>query len=174
VSTMGSAAICFTISLFIFLIGLALILPALGYPGITISTSNTTSNTEVVTITRNGETITATIPKGYKENLRLYERLNIMSAYVEKATSQYYEIAIEVKNKGSIDTAIDDVYVNNKKLEEIPHAKCSPQLPIQVKVNQSIKLILSLPKTQFKPGQVIQIIIHTSNKEQYPTQVTLP
>jgi len=64
---MSSTAVCFIISLLVFFIGLALILPALGYPGIIVSTSNITKNTEVITVTRNGIPVTVTIPKGYKE-----------------------------------------------------------------------------------------------------------
>ncbi len=124
------------------------------------------------------------------------ERLDITAAYVsntnydvnESATGdEYWEITLVVNNKGSADTSIDMVFVNNKPLgtneygrpttgteTETWYSNVGGTPPVPINAGGQVTLYIYLDKDTYKSGQNIQIVVHTSTGGQYPAQVTLP
>jgi len=158
---MGEAVAALAISLLLFIIGLAIVLPILGYPGLTISTSHLVKDTKTVTITRHGTPISAIVPSTFTET---HEDLRVLSAYAEYIGNGW-NVKVEIKNTGVTDATITEIYVNNEPYE---HVK------ITLSPNETRTLIIFLPKTKYSPGQMVSIKVKTTSGREYPATVTLP
>ncbi len=118
------------------------------------------------------------------------ERLDITAAYVNGTTTKgsktYWSVVLTINNKGSADTSIDMVFVNNKPLgtdrykqpdgthNATWYSNTGGSAPVPINAGDTLTLVLYLDKGTYKSGQNIQIVVHTSTGGQYPTQVTLP
>ena len=117
------------------------------------------------------------------------ERLDITASYVSNTNyvagnKTYWVITLKIYNKGSADTSIDMVFVNNKPLDCTVHKQptgsetetwySGTTCPTPISAGGNVEVQIYLDKNTYKSGQNIQIVVHTSTGGQYPTQVTLP
>jgi len=116
------------------------------------------------------------------------ENIQIISAYAEKSGNDW-KITLQVKNVGTTDATIDQVFINGK-----PASTCnviSVTTDVQNEALPSISLptgsvktititmpadneIVCLANTKFTSGQMVEVKLHTASGKEYPKQVTLP
>jgi len=99
-----------------------------------------------------------------------FEKLEITSAYYDGTN-----VILHVRNTGSADTSIDDIYVNG-----IPNATVSsPTLPHLLKVGQEADVTVSNPPSQvtggnWTSGVTYEVAVHTASGKLYPVSVLIP
>lgn len=102
------------------------------------------------------------------------ENLQITYAYAEK-TNEGWSIQLKVENKGTGTATIDEVFINNKPLNQITNATIDITLPKSIDPGQSQSITINLPSTGgFSSGQQVEIKLHTASGKEYPKMVTLP
>ena len=125
----------------------------------TKTSSQTFTKTETQTSTTTIAITTTTIPT-------LFEKIEISSAWADDTVT----VIINVKNTGSIDATITDIFLNGK-----PLCSCAldPTTPISLKVGQNTEILLTLTNP-LASGTVADIKIHTASGNDYPKAVIVP
>jgi len=105
-----------------------------------------------------------------------YEKLEITSAYYDGS-----QVVLMVKNTGSADTSIDEIFVNG-----IPCAggcEINPTIggdqTYSVKVGDVVKISIGNPPDQvtggeWKNGITYEVTVHTASGKSYPAAVLIP
>jgi len=121
------------------------------------------------------------------------ENIQIISAYAEQQTGDGWKITLEVKNVGTTDATIDNIFINGK-----PVSNCGSNDGITVSADsktvdfsnsgtiplpagQDKTITITIPSgtvtclsTKFTSGQMVEVKLHTASGKEYPKQVTLP
>jgi len=106
-----------------------------------------------------------------------YEKLEVVSAY---ATSANYgwDVIVIVKNTGSTDTTIDNIFINGKPWSAWTNSKShntTLDLPAHIPAGKRVKFIIPLDENDgIVAGQSIEVKIHTAAGREYPRSVQLP
>jgi len=114
------------------------------------------------------------------------ENIQIISAYAERIDGGW-NITLQVKNVGTTDATIDNIFINGKPLESYGTNITSVSYSISVQSPFAAGTGFTLPagksatitlmiKTNagFSPGQMVEVKLHTASGKEYPKQVTLP
>jgi len=134
-----------------------------------ITTVTTTQLTQMTTATTTTQTrvITVTNTSG---NFTRFEKLEITSAYANSAT----EIVINVKNTGSADATITDIFINGKPLSGVG-GSASPALGNGLSLPSGSSTTLTLSFTPgFTSGVTVDVKVHTASGTDYPKAVVIP
>jgi len=109
-----------------------------------------------------------------------FEKIEVTAAYAESADSGY-RVVLVVRNTGSADATIDDIYVNGKPCGGIvSDSGCSIAVtgtisPLSVGANATITI--SSPPTavgsSFIPGVTYEVAVHTASGKLYPASVLI-
>jgi len=110
------------------------------------------------------------------------ENIQIISAYAEQQPSGGWNITLQVKNVGTTDATIDNIFINGKPFNNEVYVKDEGDVNIGT---QTISLPAGTSKTiiitiksdggiTFSSGQMIEVKLHTASGKEYPKQVTLP
>ncbi|MEM0111057.1 MAG: archaellin/type IV pilin N-terminal domain-containing protein [Desulfurococcus sp.] len=113
------------------------------------------------------------------------ENLQIVSAYATKNTDGTWTIYLEVKNVGTVDVTIDNIFVNGVPVSSVTNVQTisytySPtttsvnpnNINIPIKTGGTIKMNIIVK--DYTPGQMLEIKLHSAAGKEYPKQVTLP
>lgn len=117
------------------------------------------------------------------------ENLQIVSAYAQKApnATNTWTIYLEVKNVGTVDVTIDNIFINGVPVSGVTKVQSinvtTPtqayynstnftQINIPVKTGETAQI--SITVTGYTPGQMIEVKLHSAAGKEYPKQVTLP
>jgi len=148
------------------------------------------------------------------------ENIQIISAYAERSpgtgdtnititdtpsgkvykVANYWNITLQVKNVGTTDATIDNIFINGKPYDsytgkitaydvtdennkkDVDNAPgrilingTSSLSPISLKAGDSTTIIITIPDgLGFTSGQMVEVKLHTASGKEYPKQVTLP
>jgi flagellin-like protein len=105
-----------------------------------------------------------------------FEKLEITSAYY---VSDQEGVKLTVKNTGSADASIDNIFVNGRPCDGGCGNVPSPDSPKTIAVGDSETITVANPPTdvtggQWKPGVTYEIAIHTASGKTYPVSVLIP
>jgi len=122
-----------------------------------------------------------------------YEKLEIISAYAEKepsgAPTGYFRVTLRIRNTGSSDATIDNVFVNGVPVESSTTGSMyvsqsangstavnfgSSDQWISVNTGSSTTLYVFLDTDNYSSGQIVEIKVHTASGNEYPKSVQLP
>jgi len=116
------------------------------------------------------------------------ENIQIISAYATGSTGNW-NIYLTVKNVGTTDATIDNIFINGKPLPTGDTAitakygdnntPFNPTTGISLKAGQSVNITITISGTStsigtFSSGQMVEVKLHTASGKEYPKQVTLP
>jgi len=106
-----------------------------------------------------------------------YEKLEVISAYATGNESSGWTISIIVKNTGTTDVTIDEIFINGKPSSAWSGKITFPSLPQSLSPGSQTTLTLTVqPKTtsSLSSGQIIEVKLHTAAGNEYPRSVQLP
>jgi len=111
-----------------------------------------------------------------------FEKLEITSIYAQAAAGGGTQVVLIVRNTGSADATIDDIYVNG-----IPCAgQCNinpninpPNQSISMPVGHQRQIIVGSPPPQvtngrWQSGVSYEVAVHTASGKMYPAAVLIP
>jgi len=116
-----------------------------------------------------------------------YEKLEVVTAYATttkptgSGVSGSFYVILEIKNTGTTDATIDNVFINGKPYGDV-NAEVAYQKGaswtiftgnVPVTTGSSVKMVVALPDT-FISGQIVEVKIHTASGNEYPKSVQLP
>jgi len=118
------------------------------------------------------------------------ENIQIISAYAVKGNETTWTINMTVKNVGTTDATIDNIFINGKPYDSYtnPQIKLvnptdttkTISLPLSLPAGGTIPIAINITNQQnaqsgnFTSGQMVEIKLHTASGKEYPKQVTLP
>jgi len=107
------------------------------------------------------------------------ENLQIITAYAEQQEGGGWTITLEVKNTGTTDATIDNIFINGKPYgsytSNTTSISISPLLSIPLKAGSDTTITITIPDgLGFTSGQMVEVKLHTASGKEYPKQVTLP
>jgi len=115
------------------------------------------------------------------------ENLQIISAYATGNQTDGWTIILQVKNVGTTDATIDNIFINGKpfnanvtvkedtKYENVTIGTKSIPLPTGASKTILINITSSVQNIgTFTSGQMVEVKLHTASGKEYPKQVTLP
>ena len=108
-----------------------------------------------------------------------FEKLEITYIYA-KAEDSTWTITLKVKNTGTADATIDNIFINGRPATEWTGA--SPSItPTEVtsgytlSAGGEVEITITLNKSgEFVPGQSIEVKVHTASGQEYPKLTNLP
>jgi len=119
------------------------------------------------------------------------ENIQIISAYAERSGNDW-KITLQVKNVGTTDASIDNIFINGKPASAISTSLgsinatigqstssysgsnlTSINIPLKAGGNATITIEIK-GNSDFSSGQMVEIKLHTASGKEYPKQVTLP
>jgi len=104
------------------------------------------------------------------------ENLQITSAYADGGNGRW-TIYLTVKNVGTTDATIDNIFINGKPLRDVG-AISDPDLTsttVTIKAGDPPRTItINIQSTEFVSGQMVEVRLHTASGKEYPKMVTLP
>jgi len=105
-----------------------------------------------------------------------FEKLEITSIYAQAADGGI-QVVLTVRNTGSADATIDDIYVNGIPCRE--HCNINPNPPIPMPVGQNVQIAVNNPppqvtQGQWQPGVSYEVAVHTASGKTYPAAVLIP
>jgi len=109
-----------------------------------------------------------------------YEKLEVVTAYATTPSGVNWEwnVVIIVKNTGSTDTTIDDIFINGKPWSSWTTSYSYNNtlgLPEPISAGETEKFIIPLDEDDgFVAGQSIEVKVHTASGREYPRSVQLP
>ena len=108
-----------------------------------------------------------------------FEKIEITAAYAESSDSGGYQVVLVVRNTGSADATIDDIYVNGKPCGGIDsNGKCSISVtdgisPLSVGASATITVGKPPVGDSFIPGVTYEVAVHTASGKLYPASVLI-
>jgi len=99
-----------------------------------------------------------------------FEKLEIPTAYAEKADNTTWTVTLEVKNTGTTPTTITEVLVNGVPYGNFTLTPADGYLD----PGHGGSVVVILYTNDFSGGQAVTITLHTSGGQDYPKTVVLP
>ena len=107
-----------------------------------------------------------------------YEKLEVISAYATGSESAGWTVVLEVRNTGTTDVTIDEIFINGKPYNEWSEVSLTgtvTSLPEPLPTGESRTIKISIGSgSGFKSGQIVEIKVHTAAGNEYPKSVQLP
>jgi len=116
-----------------------------------------------------------------------FEQIELPSIYAEALTGGGWNITIDLKNTGSADATVDNIYVNSMPLDDYPTGNVTlygstgqitlTAISVNVPNGNTVTLVLQLADNVdegFSAGTRLEVKIHTAAGKDYPTSVRLP
>ena len=109
-----------------------------------------------------------------------FEKIEITAAYAESSDSGGYQVVLVVRNTGSADATIDDIYVNGKPCGGIvSDSGCNINVADGISplsVGASATITVKKPPAEgssFIPGVTYEVAVHTASGKLYPASVLI-
>jgi archaellum component FlaF (FlaF/FlaG flagellin family) len=101
-----------------------------------------------------------------------FEKLEITSAYYDSDAEQ---VVLTVKNTGSADASIDNIFVNGRPCD----TGCGVNVPMPLSVGSNATITVAKPPSGVTNGGWVhgvtyEIAIHTASGKTYPVSVLIP
>jgi flagellin-like protein len=121
-----------------------------------------------------------------------FEQIELPTTYAEWKSSILttggWNITIELKNTGSADATLNNVFINSEPLKNIGSGLCKlyddsgeitdlSTISVKIAKGNSVTIVISLKEEQtegFTAGTRIDIKLHTAGGKDYPTSIKLP
>jgi len=104
-----------------------------------------------------------------------YEKLEIVSAYATAQTGGGWTVTLIVRNTGTTDVTIDEIFVNGIPLDQWGNTVvANPSPDIALSTGKETQITLTISGDPFVSGQIIEIKLHTAAGNEYPKSVQLP
>jgi len=111
-----------------------------------------------------------------------YEKLEITSAYARTSDGGEIEVVLRVRNTGSADTSIDEIFVNGVPCEtecEIEDISIGGGSVYTLRVGDSAEIIIKNPPSrvtnnEWVSGITYEVTVHTASGKSYPAAVLIP
>jgi len=111
-----------------------------------------------------------------------FEKLEITSIYAQAVAGGGTQVVLTVRNTGSADATIDDIYVNGIPCVGAAGGNpcgINPAPPIRMPVGQDVQIIVGTPPQQvtngqWRPGVSYEVAVHTASGKMYPAAVLIP
>jgi len=109
-----------------------------------------------------------------------FEKLEITYVYATKAADgSYWTITLKVKNTGTADATIDNIFINGRPatawtgFSSISPTAVTSGYSLSAGSEVTITITLS-SGNEFVSGQSIEVKVHTASGQEYPKLVNLP
>jgi len=111
------------------------------------------------------------------------ENLQIITAYAEQQEGGGWTITLEVKNTGTTDATIDNIFINGKPVSSYNGTTVSvdnQQIDfssggaIPLPTGQTKNITITIASTSLLSGQMVEVRLHTASSREYPKQLILP
>lgn len=109
------------------------------------------------------------------------EKLEITGTYITIIIDKFsgrrvYQLKILVRNTGTVDATIDNIFLNNQPLSSYGNDVniTNIELPYLLKKGESIEICLNLTYTRFFHGQMVEVAVHTASGRWYPVIANIP
>jgi len=108
-----------------------------------------------------------------------FEKIEITAAYAESSAGGGYQVVLVVRNTGSADATIDDIYVNGKPCGTASGGECQINVagnisPLSVGASATITVgKLPAAGSSFIPGVTYEVAVHTASGKLYPASVLI-
>ena len=104
-----------------------------------------------------------------------FEKIEITYIYADKKDSTW-EINLKVKNTGTADATIDEIFINGKPASSAgatvnPSVGGGHTYTLSAGTEATFKITIG---TGFTSGQSIEVKVHTASGQEYPKLVNLP
>ena len=108
-----------------------------------------------------------------------FEQIELPTVYASwDSTANNWTITIKLKNTGSADATVDNVFINGIPYDDYSeNVSLSQSLPISISKGNEATLYISLNQSSsqgFTAGTRVDLKIHTAAGREYPAQVKLP
>lgn len=116
-----------------------------------------------------------------------YEEVKVTSAYAEGDGASGFVVRIRLKNTGSADATLDDVFINGKPWDVFTAASCVAASggasstvgggslgTFTLASGDTCDLTIGITAGQASSGQTLDVKIHTAAGRDYPRAVVLP
>jgi flagellin-like protein len=107
-----------------------------------------------------------------------FEKLEITSIYAQAANETQTQVVLIVRNTGSADATIDDIYVNGIPCGGAAGAcNIDPAPPIRMPVGHQQQITVGNPpvtNNQWQAGVSYEVAVHTASGKMYPAAVLIP
>jgi len=110
------------------------------------------------------------------------ENLEIVSAYAESSDNGW-NIYLSVKNVGTTDATIDNIFINGKPASSyngITVSTDNQQInfssggAVPLPTGQTKDITITITSTSLLSGQMVEIKLHTASGKEHPKQIILP
>lgn len=106
------------------------------------------------------------------------EQVEIPNAIARRLEDGGWDITIEVKNTGSIDATLDQIFINGKEPSEFGSGAIvvTPSLPLSLQAGSATKTVNISVKAGtpgFITGATIEVAFRSSSRRNYPKPVML-
>jgi len=111
-----------------------------------------------------------------------FEKIEIVAAYAQSRDSGGYDVILVVRNTGSADATIDDIYVNGKPCGGLSSDKnCHITVsggtanvsPLAVGSSATITVGALPDESSFVAGVTYEVAVHTASGKTYPAAVLI-
>ena len=107
-----------------------------------------------------------------------FEKIEIVAAYAQSRTGGGYDVILVVRNTGSADATIDDVYINGKPCGGLTQSSCTIQTnggvsPLAVGSSATITVSALPDGSSFAAGVTYEVAVHTASGKTYPAAVLI-
>jgi hypothetical protein len=114
---------------------------------------------------------------GLASQLARSEQVEISNAYANKLDDGGWNITVQLRNTGSMDSTLNLLLINGKQLSDYGSGTVAtaPSLPLVVEAGYSKTVIISVKNgtTGFITGATIDLVLCSSAGRQYPQEVML-
>lgn len=110
------------------------------------------------------------------------ENLQIVSAYATKNPDGTWTIYLQVKNVGTVDVTIDNIFINGVPVSSLSNVQSITanntnsvslnNINIPIKTGETVNMNITVKN--YVAGQMLEIKLHSAAGKEYPKQVTLP
>ncbi|ACL10590.1 hypothetical protein DKAM_0264 [Desulfurococcus amylolyticus 1221n] len=111
------------------------------------------------------------------------ENLQIVSAYATKNDNNTWTIYLQVKNVGTVDVTIDNIFINGVPVSDLHeyvqnitassgNVQDMSNINIPIRTGEAVNININVQK--YVAGQMLEIKLHSAAGKEYPKQITLP
>jgi len=125
--------------------------------------------------TNNWTSFNLTYPNVAKATINVTNLVHGSSWFPSKNGTDGWVIRIMIKNTGTVQATIDNIFINNVPLSNAAGVVCYNGTSASIASGKELQILIFLESgTHFSSGQMVNIKIHTASGRDYPTTITLP
>ena len=105
-----------------------------------------------------------------------FEKIEITYIYATGDQSSGWDIIFKVKNTGTADATIDNIFINGKPYNDdsIGATISKGEIPYTLTAGHEAEFTVHITHPTFNSGQSIEVKVHTAGGQEYPKLTNLP